>query len=66
MGQGIQNEISDVPIRNGVENVRAFAPRDDKPLGAQDAKTLRDGGEFFLECSDEFGDAPFALNKQLQ
>ncbi len=66
MGQGVQDEIDDVSIRQGVVKMRAFSPPNDQSLGSQQSKALRDGREFLAGEFDDLADAAFLVNQQME
>lgn len=66
MGQGVQDKIGNVPIREGVVKVITIPATDDQPFAAQDTQPLGDCGELVMECRDNLGDAHFLVLEQVE
>jgi hypothetical protein len=64
VGERVEDQIKNMLIGQGIENVFAFAAAGDEVFAAQDAETLGDGREAFFFGFGEFGDAGFALGEQ--
>lgn len=64
--QCVQDQIGNVPIREGVEDMVAIAPPGDQPFVAEDAQPLRDSREFFVHCRHNLGHAEFAFFEEFE
>jgi hypothetical protein len=65
MGQRIEQQIDNVPIRQCIINVVALAPPNDEPLAAEQPKPLRDRRKLLVDGRDYLGDTQFALLEQV-
>jgi hypothetical protein len=66
VGQRVLNQIGNVPIRQCVEQMRAFATAGDEPFTAQEPKPLTHGRELVVQGRDDFGDAQFPLPQHVE
>jgi hypothetical protein len=66
MRQGVVDEVGNVPIRERVKDVSAFAAAGDQPFAAKNAKALGNRGECLLGGLDDLGDAAFPAAQHLQ
>ena len=62
--QGGLDEIGDVLVGQSIFDVLAAAAAGDKAFGAEDAKALGDGGEFFAFGEGDRGDAGGAAGEE--
>ena len=66
VGQRVLNQIGDVPIREGVDQVIPLPASNDESFGAKYAKPLRNGRELLIGGRDDLGHAQLAALEQIQ
>ena len=66
VGQCIQNQVGDVPIRERVIEVVAVTTTGQQSLAMEDAEPLGNGRELFADRRDDLGHAQFAIAKEFE
>jgi hypothetical protein len=66
VGQRVQYQIDDVPIRQCIKNVIALASPDNQPLAAEQFQALRNSGELLAQCGNDFGNAQLLFLEQVK
>jgi hypothetical protein len=66
MGQRVEYQIDDVPIRQCVVDVVAIPAPDDQPFPTQKFQSLRDCGELFTNRRNDLRYAKLTLLEQIQ
>lgn len=66
MRQSVEDQVGDVPIREGVVQVVPVPPPDDQPFLAKNANPLGDGGELLPNHRHDLGHAQFAVLEEVE
>jgi hypothetical protein len=65
MGQGVLNQIGNVPVCQCIIKVRSLPPAFEQAFAPQDAQTLGHCGELLANRGHNLGDTAFAVLEQL-